>query len=928
MQCMKQYYYWGKPRLIVFSFLSILLPAVLSAQSGTAFRDYNGNGIKDTNEPGVKGIIVKAYDVNDALYSTATTGSTGAYTLSPAAVAGQALRIEFQIPATAAAFTDAKSSIDYAGVGGSAYGSAVQFATGNTANINFAINNPADYLSANAYFATATHVSGNSQNNTGTASGYASLIAYPAVMQNWVNNDSNKVMANQAKTGTVWGMAYSRQSKRIFSSAFLRRHSALGPLGIGGIYVTDISAGYPGTTTNFVNLSAIGINVGSISSNEARGLPANSLAKSFDNKIFDSVCKAGTGGLDMSDDGRYLYTINLLQKQLLKIDLQNAASPVVPAAAQVSAYAIPATGCTGGEMRPFAVKVYRGNIYVGVVCDASVSKNRNDLKAMVYSFNPATAAFTKVLDAPLNYKRGATLWVGYDTTWNAWSATWPTMPDYYLVNAEPVLADIDFDTDGSMVLSLIDRFSHQGAAWQPNINDPASEQYVLASGDVLRAYSSGSIFVLENNGNCNGVNGCGVSNGEGPGGGEYYGGDYVYHAGGAPYEIAVGGLALLPGKNELHVLGYDVIGGNDNGTFCLNNKTGHRMKAYQLIEDMSMMGIGKGAGMGDLELIADAAPIEAGNRVWNDTDGDGIQDAGEAGINGVQVQLYDAAGTTLLASVTTSGNGNFYFNNNSFAGGLKPGTSYILRIAATQYNNGGFGPLATLMPTIKDAAGNGQADFSDNDAAAVSGKMQVSFTTGGYGQNNHNIDFGFRPSVTLPLRLESFTAVKAGKKALLSWVTAAEEPATKFTIQRSLSGSHWSNIALVNGTGLAAGGTYNYTDDQPEEGKTNYYRLNITDITGSVKLSDTRAVNFDKQSTISIFPNPSRELANIRLPEKMTGRAIVIDVVDMNGRVLASQKISRARAVETLSLTGMVSGNYSIKVSYENEVIVQPLFIL
>jgi SdrD B-like domain/Secretion system C-terminal sorting domain len=925
---MKQYYYAAKLRLTKFLFVLLLLPGAAFAQSGLVFRDYNGNGIKDANEPGVKNITVKSFDVNDAIYGTATTNSAGTYTLVPAAAAGQALRVEFQIPSSATIFSDAKSSIDFAGMGGSAYGSAVQFVTGNTANINFAINNPADYLSSNAYFAAATHVSGNSQNTSGTASDFASLIAYPNGMQDWFNADSNKVMATQNKTGTVWGMSYSRQSKRIFSSAFLRRHSALGPLGIGGIYVTDISAGYPGTTANFVNLSAIGINVGSISSNEARGLPANSLAKSFDNKVFDSVCKAGIGGLDMSDDGRYLYTINLLQKQLLKIDLQNAAAPVVPSAAQVTAYNIPATGCTGGVMRPFAVKVYRGNIYVGVVCDASVSGNRNDLKAMVYSFDPATAVFTKVLDAPLNYKRGASLWVGYDTTWNAWSATWPTMPDYYLVNSEPVLADIEFDSDGSMVLGFIDRFSHQGAAVQPNINDPSSEQYVLASGDVLRAYSSSGIFVLENNGSCNGVDGCGISNEEGPGGGEYYGGDYVFHAGGTPYEIAVGGLALLPGKNELHVLGYDVYGGNDNGTFCLNNKTGHRMKAYQIVQDMSVAGIGKGAGMGDLELIADAAPIEVGNRVWNDVDGDGIQDAGEVGINGVQVQLYDVTGTALLATVTTSGNGNFYFNSNSFAGGLQPSTGYVLRIAASQYNNGGFGPLATLMCTLKDVNGNGQPDFTDNDAALLSGKVQVAFTTGGYGQNNHNIDFGFRPSVTLPLRLENFTAIKAGKKALLNWNTAAEEPATKFVVQRSLTGTSWNSIALVNGTGLPAGGAYTYTDEQPQDGKTNYYRLNITDITNSIKLSETRTVSFDKANNISIFPNPSRELANIRLPEKMVNKAIVIDVIDMSGKVLSSQKISRAKPVETLTLTGMLSGNYTIKVSFEGETIAQPLFIL
>jgi hypothetical protein len=53
----------------------------------------------------------------------------------------------------------------------------------------------------------------------------------------------------------------------------------------------------------------------------------------------------------------------------------------------------------------------------------------------------------------------------------------------------------------------------------------------------------------------------------------------VYGGTGSPYETVVGGLAIITGKSELHVLGYDVYGGNDNGTMCLNTKTGQRMKA-------------------------------------------------------------------------------------------------------------------------------------------------------------------------------------------------------------------------------------------------------------------------------------------------------------------------------------------------------------
>ena len=66
-------------------------------------------------------------------------------------------------------------------------------------------------------------------------------------------------------------------------------------------------------------------------------------------------------------------------------------------------------------------------------------------------------------------------------------------------------------------------------------------------------------------------------------------------------------------------------------------------------------------------------PAAIGDYVWNDLDRDGIQDAGEPGIAGVTVELYDCEGTpTLLASMVTDGNGLYEFT------GLTPG-SYCVK---------------------------------------------------------------------------------------------------------------------------------------------------------------------------------------------------------------------------------------------------------
>jgi hypothetical protein len=70
------------------------------------------------------------------------------------------------------------------------------------------------------------------------------------------------------------------------------------------------------------------------------------------------------------------------------------------------------------------------------------------------------------------------------------------------------------------------------------------------------------------------------------------------------------------------------------------------------------------AGEVDTTVDAGIVPLlgALGNYVWNDTDRDGQQDAGESGVEGVLVVLYDGLGNA-LDSTTTDNTGHYMFNN-------------------------------------------------------------------------------------------------------------------------------------------------------------------------------------------------------------------------------------------------------------------------
>lgn len=84
-------------------------------------------------------------------------------------------------------------------------------------------------------------------------------------------------------------------------------------------------------------------------------------------------------------------------------------------------------------------------------------------------------------------------------------------------------------------------------------------------------------------------------------------------------------------------------------------------------------------------------PYLVGDTVWFDSDGDGVQDAGEPGIPGVVVHLVDSAGA-ILATATTDADGHYTI-------GVEAGT-WTVEVDGSNFDEGG--PLADLTTTTGD----------------------------------------------------------------------------------------------------------------------------------------------------------------------------------------------------------------------------------
>ena len=204
----------------------------------------------------------------------------------------------------------------------------------------------------------------------------------------------------------MWGLAYQRETKRLFGVAVVRRHAGLGPLGTGGIYLADLTGSTP-VITSFVNLAAAPFNLDTGSFTSPRGLDIETASPSHDDEAFRMAGKAGLGGLDISSDGKYLWFVNLKTRTLHRLEVGNPAQ--VPTSANALSTPINqpwlSSACLNGEERPWAVKVHRGKLYIGTVCTAENSGTSSNLSAQVYEYDGIS--FTTLLTLPLTYTKGA-----------------------------------------------------------------------------------------------------------------------------------------------------------------------------------------------------------------------------------------------------------------------------------------------------------------------------------------------------------------------------------------------------------------------------------------------------------------------------------------------------------------------------------------
>lgn len=684
--------------LMLYSYTNSIVAqctSVAGTVSGVVYLDQDQDGIRDAEEQLVSGVAVQVTDAEGTTLADVMTDNNGAYTV-PDLPDGDQVRVTY----------DFDQAIYTVGTLSASNASAVRFSSVPECDASLGLSVIDAGCADNPDIMLTCFVRGETtERPTGTA-----IIGIPAL---YTDKADAFPVATHGEVGSVWGVAYKKKTQELFSAAFVKQYCGLKENHSTIFRTVPTSTGY--TTSPYVDISNLGITVAPLTNTDVG-----------DCAYSQQVGRYGLGAMVLDEAEENLYVVNISENEIVKLPTSGAV------AANTTSYDVPAPGC--GSYRVFALEWYNGKLYVGATCtqessSASVTAKDEASSATVYTFDPKTELFEQVFST--NYIKGH---------WGDFPASSSRQTQW--------LTDIAITAQGQMILGIGDRVGHSYC----------NEQEGIVHGhkpDILIAHRENGEWVLESNGRAGAYTGTGVSNGEGPGGGEFFGNDHWTTNPIAHPDVTLGSVLAVPGTDLVIATVFDPeIDPYSGGLHTYSSKTGERLNSVELYSNSVIVEFGKATGFGGITSTCESQPIQIGNYAWNDTNSNGLQDAGEAAIDGLALNLYDST-CQLVGSTTTDTDGYYTFDLNNVSGGVLPSTQYYIALDESQHDPTSQFIIINGKDHILTQTGVNPILGSDAEAGLTDCAAQVLIPvrTPAAGNNDYSFDIGLNGNLLFDLAL-------------------------------------------------------------------------------------------------------------------------------------------------------------------------------
>ena len=300
------------------------------------------------SENGAEGVSVMVYNNLGNLLGTTTTNAKGEWGM----VVGNGVdvRIEYNLP----------NHFTAAPTGGSSK-SKIAFATAPDCNVDLGVHDPLEYCQSDPEVAMICHVKwwANGATPLTVSIDYSDGSNSTTDFSGYLEPD-HPILVPNSETGNLWGLTYNKALNLMYGAATFKGDADPSPDGLGAIYYFDntTNTGANASVNTATLLTSLNAGV-----DPTNGEPWNATSGgTYFDASFDAPGKLGLGGLALNGNGDTLWTVNLFSRKLIGIPL--TANGKSTAGTNVSIDMPSPASCAGDEIRPWALKWYRGKLYI------------------------------------------------------------------------------------------------------------------------------------------------------------------------------------------------------------------------------------------------------------------------------------------------------------------------------------------------------------------------------------------------------------------------------------------------------------------------------------------------------------------------------------------------------------------------------------
>jgi len=205
--------------------------------------------------------------------------------------------------------------------------------------------------------------------------------------------------------------------------------------------------------------------------------------------------------------------------------------------------------------------------------------------------------------------------------------------------------------------------------------------------------------------------------------------------------------------------------------------------------------------------------------------------------------------------------------------------------------------------------GNTWGDQGYDDKNSVSNYIEKS------GINSFSYYALSDPTITVSVTWGSIQAACKGKAIQVKWTTVAEQNLQQFIVQRSASGSPWTDIGTVPATGNSSGiKAYAYNDATPPSGANINYR--IVAVAGkNIFYSGAALASPCKKISAQLVPSLATSSTTLTLNSE-TNFKTLMTVAGLDGKLYQQRAINIQEGVNqfTIDVSGLKSGTYYVQI--------------